>query len=82
LAIDGAFQSATVQEKFFTEGIVLTDLAPGLGKVITFQVKVNECPPLGDIVITNTAYVQAEGLAQISDTARATVRVRKPILSF
>jgi uncharacterized repeat protein (TIGR01451 family)/fimbrial isopeptide formation D2 family protein len=78
LTIDGEFMSPAVQEAFFAGGIRLTDLPPGMGKVITFRVKIVDCPPFGDTTITNRAFVKADGIAEISDTATAVVTVRRP----
>lgn len=78
LAIDGEFMSDEVELAYFSGGIFLTNLSAGVGKTITFQVKVNECPPLGDIPLINTAFARADGVTEISDTAKATVRVLKP----
>lgn len=79
LAIDGEFMSDAVEVAYFSSGgTFLTNLLPGIGKTITFQVKVNECPPLGDIPLINTAFAKADGVTEISDTAKATVRVIKP----
>lgn len=87
LAIDGEFMSAAIQSAFIASatdpnsGVILTDLNPGMGKVITFQVKINDCPPLGDQILTNTAMVGATGVAEISDTAKATLRVQVPVFT-
>lgn len=79
LAIDGEFMSQTVANGFFgTTGMMLTNLAPGEGKVITFQARVADCPPFGQTIITNTAYAWAQGVAQQSAMAKVVVEVRKP----
>lgn len=80
LSIDGEFMSSAVQSNFFNGGIILTNLTPGLGKQIIFQVKTAACPPLGDTVIVNTAYAWAQDLAQISSQAKAVIRVTRPTL--
>lgn len=80
LSIDGEFMTSDIQQAFLNQGMVLTNLTPGMGKVIKFQVRVNDCPPLGDIPLVNTAYVKADGIAEISDKASTVVRVFKPVL--
>jgi uncharacterized repeat protein (TIGR01451 family) len=81
----GGLQASPVVEAAFKNpnlGITLTSLTPGMTKTVYFQVKVDECPPLGDINITNTAYVKSALIAEKSDTAQATIRVRKPVLGI
>lgn len=80
LAVDGEFQNATNQQAFFNQGIMLTTLTPGLGKTVTFQVRIPDCPQFGDTPILNTAFVKADSIAEISDTARAVIRVTRPQL--
>jgi uncharacterized repeat protein (TIGR01451 family) len=79
LAIDGEFMNDTIQNSYFTKtGIVLTNLAPGLGKTITFQAKVSDCPPLGDSTLTNTAFAKANLVSEVSASASVSVRVARP----
>ncbi|HSI20529.1 MAG TPA: isopeptide-forming domain-containing fimbrial protein [Verrucomicrobiae bacterium] len=80
LTIDGEFMSQAVQDAFWNGGIKLTNLTPGMGKTLTFRLKVTDCPPFGDTVITNRAFAKADHIAEISDTATATVKVRRPDL--
>lgn len=81
LAIDGEFMTQTIQNAFQTpQGILLTNLNPGMGKVITFQVRVVDCPPLGDTLQTNTAYVKADSVATISSSATFKIHVNTPSL--
>jgi uncharacterized repeat protein (TIGR01451 family) len=80
LTIDGEFMSDLVQNAFFADGMVLTNLKPGMGKVITFRLKATDCPPFGDTIITNRAYVTADQISELSDTATAIVSVRRPQL--
>lgn len=80
LAVDGEFMTSDIQTAFFNQGMVLANLNPGHGKTITFQVKVNPCPQYGDTEILNYAYVKADSIAEISDTARAFVHVDVPHL--
>lgn len=80
LTIDGEFMSSAVQAAFWNGGITLTNLTPGMTKTLTFRLKVTDCPPFGDTVITNRAFVRADGIAEISDTATAVVHVRRPNL--
>jgi uncharacterized repeat protein (TIGR01451 family)/fimbrial isopeptide formation D2 family protein len=78
LTIDGEFMSQGVQDAFWGDGITLTNLTPGMTKTITFRLHVTECPPFGDTTITNRAFVKADNIAEISDTATAVVTVRRP----
>lgn len=83
LAIDGLFMTdPTVTQGFLTNGMLITDLNPGLNKLITGQIKVLDCPPLGDQQITNTAYVRADSIAEKSSQATALVQVKKPVFHF
>jgi uncharacterized repeat protein (TIGR01451 family) len=80
LSIDGEFMSASVQSNFFNGGIILTNLTPGLGKQLVFQVKTVSCPPLGETEITNTVYAWAQNYDQISSQAKAVIKVTRPNL--
>lgn len=80
LSIDGEFMSIDIQSAFFNQGIVLTNLTPGLGKDVRFQVRIKDCPPLGNMILTNTAFTKADGVTEISDTAKATLQVSVPTL--
>lgn len=80
LRIDGEVMSATVQNQFFNQGMTLTNFTPGMTKYITFDVKIDDCPVLGDHVLVNNAFVKANGIAEISDSARVTLRVTVPTL--
>jgi uncharacterized repeat protein (TIGR01451 family)/fimbrial isopeptide formation D2 family protein len=81
LTIDNAYQAASTEQAFNGTGMVLTNLTPGLGKVIRFQVRVVDCPDYGNTVITNTAYVKANEIAEIASNAvTATVQVNLPKL--
>lgn len=81
LTIDGEFMKNTdLQSAFVNQGMILTDLNPGMGKVITFQVKIVDCPPFGNMALVNTAFAKATQVNEISDTATATLEVRKPVI--
>lgn len=84
LRVDGEVMSADVQNDFFKANNTrpLTNFTPGMTKVITFEVKVNDCPDLGDTHLINTAFIKADGFAEKSDTATVTVRVNRPTLTF
>ena len=84
LRVDGEVMSADIQNAFFNQGFVLTDFTPGMTKTITYDVKVNDCPTLGDTTLINTAFVKStiDKISDISDTATVTVHVTKPILTF
>jgi uncharacterized repeat protein (TIGR01451 family) len=78
LTVDGEFMSQDIQDAFWTGGFRLTNLTPGMTKTLTFRLKVTDCPPFGDTIITNRAFAKADGVSEISDTATAIVTVRKP----
>lgn len=80
LSIDGEFMSQQVQDVFWNGGVTLTNLTPGMTKTLVFRLHVTECPPFGDTTITNTAFVHADGVAEVSDTATAVVTVNRPDL--
>lgn len=56
-------------------GVSVATLATGGSSIFQFEVKTLGCPPIGDYTLINTAYVSADRIASISDTART-------ILSF
>lgn len=82
LRIDGEVMAYAVQYAFFTQGAMLTNFTPGMTKIITFDVRVNDCPTLGDHELINTAYAKADNLAEINDFAKVVVRVVRPGLNF
>jgi uncharacterized repeat protein (TIGR01451 family) len=83
LSIDAEFMlDQNVQNGFLNGGMLITNLKPGGGKLIMFQVKVNECPPLGNIAIRNAGFAKADGIAEMASYADATIIVRKPVFSF
>jgi uncharacterized repeat protein (TIGR01451 family)/fimbrial isopeptide formation D2 family protein len=83
LSIDGEFMlDQNVQNAFMHDGMLITNLKPGGGKLMMFQVKVNECPPLGNIAIRNAGFAKADGIAELTSTADATIIVRKPTFNF
>jgi uncharacterized repeat protein (TIGR01451 family) len=84
LRIDGEVMSSAVQQAFFNanQGALLTNFTPGMSKTITFEVKVNDCPDLGDTLIVNKAFVKADGVAEKFDTATVNVHVDAPTLTF
>jgi uncharacterized repeat protein (TIGR01451 family) len=82
LRIDGEVMSGAVQNGFFNQGALLTNFTPGMSKTITFEVRVADCPTLGDHQLVNTAFVKADGVAEKSDTATVTLRVNRPDLTF
>ena len=59
--------------------LILTDLAPGQGKIIKFRATVAACPPLGTNTVVNTAYTYATGVTKISDTASVEFTVTRPV---
>lgn len=61
-------------------GLKITNLAPGIQKIITFQAKVLDCPPLGDQRLVNTANATADNVAKISDSVAILVKVDAPPL--
>ncbi|MCC2631789.1 MAG: hypothetical protein K0S20_488 [Patescibacteria group bacterium] len=74
LTIDGQAVPVVNENEFFNRsaGMMLTDFTPGMSKDIIFKVKVGVCPP-GSVTLTNTAYIHANGVIEISDTATATL---------
>jgi uncharacterized repeat protein (TIGR01451 family) len=83
LAVDGEFMNDTIQTAFFNQGMIITDLIKdggGKTKVITFNAKVVDCPPFGDTPVLNRAYVKADQVSEISDTATVVIQVKKPAL--
>jgi uncharacterized repeat protein (TIGR01451 family) len=79
LTVDGEAQAVSTEQAFLnTQGMLLTNLAPGMTKTVQFTVKIDECPVLGDTPANNTATVSATGVAATSSTARAIIRVNLP----
>ena len=70
MTIDDQKEDDSVVKAFLGNGMLITDLVPGLGKSIVFQVKVNACPTV-DTVIINTAFAKADNVSEVSDTAKA-----------
>lgn len=61
-------------------GLALGTLNPGQEKVITLQGIINGCAPLGESVLTNTAYGRGDGAAEKIDTARTILTVFAPTM--
>lgn len=78
LSLDGTFQSSSAQADFLSNGLGLGTLTVGASKTLIFQVKVDQCPPLGSFDLINTAYAAGSGLSQLSAQALAHVTVSKP----
>ena len=77
LTIDGERMSNDTQKQFLATGIILTNLTPNMGKEIIFQVQIPPCPDqAGKTNLVNTAFVKADGVAEISDTATIPLEVR------
>ena len=71
LTIDNEVMNRADQDAFFNanQGILLTNFTPGLGKQISFQVKV-VCQPQNQ-TLTDTAYAKSDTVSTISATALA-----------
>jgi|GEM_PF-3827036 len=82
LRIDGEVMDAADQNAFFNQGMLLTNFTPGMTKTITYDVKVSDCPTLGDHTLINTAFVKADSVAEISDSAKVELHVVVPTLTF
>jgi uncharacterized repeat protein (TIGR01451 family)/fimbrial isopeptide formation D2 family protein len=73
LTIDGEAQDQASQQYFFgSQGLILTNLTPGLGKQIQFKAKLAACA-VNDIDVKNTATVSAQGVAAESASADVTL---------
>lgn len=75
-------QEMTAQDKagfFSNNGFVFGDLQPGCQIEILLQVIVDGCPPLGESLLTNTAYVWAQNAAQVISSAQIRVHIDKPV---
>jgi uncharacterized repeat protein (TIGR01451 family) len=81
LRVDNETQVQSGQNAFFGNGLVLTNLTKGMGKVIEFQVKVIECP-YDSVTVTNTAFARADAVAQISSSASFYIRAGAPTFGF
>jgi uncharacterized repeat protein (TIGR01451 family) len=81
LRVDNETQVQSGQNAFFANGLVLTNLTKGMGKVIEFQVKVADCP-YDSVTVTNTAFARADAVPQISDTASFFIRTGAPGFTF
>jgi uncharacterized repeat protein (TIGR01451 family) len=79
ISIDGEFQSdATTQFFFGSQGIILTNLTPGLSKEIIVKTTMNNCPDanIGNNPVVNTATAWADGIAAISAKATGNLVVQ------
>jgi len=78
LSIDGEFQADATAQHFLTDGIILTNLPPGLSKEIIVKTTVVACPDavLGNNPVVNTAFVKADGIAEISASATGNLVVQ------
>lgn len=61
-------------------GFNIGTLPAGASKVITLQIKLEGCPPIGGFQLLNTAFTRADGIIEISDTATVVVNVVQPAL--
>ena len=62
-----------------TSGLNLGTLTPTQQKIVTLQVTVYGCVPIGNYTLTNTAYGWADNVSQLSDSTTTTVAVSAPI---
>ena len=61
-------------------GLALGALNPGEEKIITLSGIINGCAPLGESVLTNTAYASGDSAAERYDSARTIVTVLAPAM--
>jgi uncharacterized repeat protein (TIGR01451 family) len=64
--IDGVVNSGIINDG----GISLGSMVAGTSKVVNFEVSTYGCPPVGDYTLVNNAFVRANNVIAISDTAK------------
>jgi len=80
IKLDGVVLTATQKAAFLGSGLNIGSINCGASKSITFQVKVDGCPPLGETLITNTAYSSASGISEVTSSAQIRIQMNAPIV--
>jgi uncharacterized repeat protein (TIGR01451 family) len=79
VTLNGQNLTASQQTSFFGSGLNIGILQPNCQAEITFQVLTIGCPPLGETLITNTAYATAQSVAEVISSAQIRVNQTAPI---
>lgn len=61
-----------------TTGVLLGDLSAGASAYITFQVKIDNCPPVGTFELVNTGKISASDVSEKQDIAKTILTVTPP----
>lgn len=79
ITLNGQNMTVAQQTQFLSGSLNLGTLQPGCETVITFQVLTIGCPPLGETLITNTAYSSADNALEVISSAQIRINMSAPV---
>jgi hypothetical protein len=79
VSYNGQNLSSADQAMFFGSGLAIGTLNPGQQAEFTFQVKTVGCPPIGETIVTNTAYAVASGIQEVISSAQIRINMSAPV---
>lgn len=79
VTMNGVVLTPAQSNSLFSTGLSVGDLGIGCSNEIVFQVVVQGCPPLGESLLTNTAYASGTGATEVTSQAQIRITVTAPI---
>jgi len=79
VTMNGANLTSTQQSAFFGSGLNIGTLQSNGQVEFVFQVLIIGCPPLGNTVLTNTAYGLATSITELTSSAQISVTTSAPV---